>query len=144
MTDAPGSSDGDDRHSRLLGIKLRALVIEHLGREPDSVDIGAFPGGAALVADGAAWVLIDGPAARSLGGALAWALRRRAASLNVIAESDTGLLARRAARLAFPVSIWFAQERTLLRAVGEPLPACLLYTSPSPRDRQRSRMPSSA
>ena len=27
---------------------------------------------------------------------------------------------------------------------GEPLKACLLYTSPSPRDRQKSRMPSSA
>ena len=25
-----------------------------------------------------------------------------------------------------------------------PLPPCLLYTSPSPRDRQKSRMPSSA
>ena len=28
--------------------------------------------------------------------------------------------------------------------VGKPLPGCLLYTSPSPRDRTRSRMPSSA
>ena len=30
-----------------------------------------------------------------------------------------------------------------LRAEGD-LYACLLYTSPSPRDRQKSRMPSSA
>ena len=28
--------------------------------------------------------------------------------------------------------------------IGMLLPACLLYTSPSPRDRQKSRMPSSA
>ena len=28
--------------------------------------------------------------------------------------------------------------------IGEQLPGCLLYTSPSPRDRTRSRMPSSA
>ena len=28
--------------------------------------------------------------------------------------------------------------------IGEPLRPCLLYTSPSPRDRTRSRMPSSA
>jgi len=28
--------------------------------------------------------------------------------------------------------------------VGEIIDACLLYTSPSPRDRTRSRMPSSA
>ena len=27
---------------------------------------------------------------------------------------------------------------------AEQLKACLLYTSPSPRDRQKSRMPSSA
>ena len=29
-------------------------------------------------------------------------------------------------------------------AVGQPIISCLLYTSPSPRDRQKSRMPSSA
>ena len=30
------------------------------------------------------------------------------------------------------------------RCISEECPACLLYTSPSPRDRQKSRMPSSA
>ena len=30
------------------------------------------------------------------------------------------------------------------RALAERIAACLLYTSPSPRDRTRSRMPSSA
>ena len=29
-------------------------------------------------------------------------------------------------------------------SLGDPLTSCLLYTSPSPRDRQKSRMPSSA
>ena len=33
---------------------------------------------------------------------------------------------------------------TVLRAIGPEPWACLLYTSPSPRDRTRSRMPSSA
>ena len=33
----------------------------------------------------------------------------------------------------------------LISALGDPLyRLCLLYTSPSPRDRQKSRMPSSA
>ena len=36
--------------------------------------------------------------------------------------------------LAIPVLLFF----------GAPFYACLLYTSPSPRDRQKSRMPSSA
>ena len=30
------------------------------------------------------------------------------------------------------------------RFLDERVPSCLLYTSPSPRDRQKSRMPSSA
>ena len=34
--------------------------------------------------------------------------------------------------------------REFARAVKAQSAACLLYTSPSPRDRQKSRMPSSA
>ena len=41
------------------------------------------------------------------------------------------------------LKILFERQR-LLRAAGVPLFVCLLYTSPSPRDRQKSRMPSSA
>ena len=37
-----------------------------------------------------------------------------------------------------------ALDSLLERLVDVPTPACLLYTSPSPRDRTRSRMPSSA
>jgi len=113
-------TDTSERHARLLGIKLRALVAEHLGRALD-VDTSSFPHGAALVVDGAAWVLIEGDASRALGGALAWALRHGAASLDVVADTDTGLLARRAAHLDFPVSAWFVEGRTLLPAVPEPL-----------------------
>jgi hypothetical protein len=118
MTDGPAPAA--ERRSRLLGIKLRALVAEHLGLDA-SLDTEVYPSGAALVHDGAAWVLIDGPADRSLGGALAWALRHGATSLALIADRDTGLLARRAERLGFPVDVWFAQDRLLLAAVSEPL-----------------------
>ena len=39
----------------------------------------------------------------------------------------------------------FRTERSkFLMEQGIPLNTCLLYTSPSPRDRTRSRMPSSA
>ena len=37
-----------------------------------------------------------------------------------------------------------AMEESLARAAKSRYGACLLYTSPSPRDRTRSRMPSSA
>ena len=38
----------------------------------------------------------------------------------------------------------FVTQRSLLKLVGQRKSFCLLYTSPSPRDRQKSRMPSSA
>jgi hypothetical protein len=110
-----------DRRSQLLAIKLRALVAEHLGRAV--VDVPEpVAGGSAVVVDGAAWFLVDGDAHRALGGAIAWAIRRDATSLDLIAESSTGLLARRAERFAFPVAVWYPVERTLLPAVPEPLP----------------------
>ena len=37
-----------------------------------------------------------------------------------------------------------ASKSVYLDSTGTPVGACLLYTSPSPRDRQKSRMPSSA
>ena len=37
-----------------------------------------------------------------------------------------------------------AEGVKVLDAVGAKYDTCLLYTSPSPRDRQKSRMPSSA
>ena len=120
-TDARQESPNDDRRSRLLGIKLRALVAEHHGREVAAEPEG-FPSGAALVDDTAAWVLVDGPAARSLGPSLAWAIRHDATSLHLVVAHDTGLLARRAQRLSFPVTVWYPQDRTLLAVVPEPLP----------------------
>ncbi len=109
-----------NRRAQLLGIKLGVLVAEHLGRAVDQVP-EPIANGSAMVVDGAAWVLIDGPAGRSLGGALAWAIRHDATSLDLIAESDTGLLARRAERFALPIVVWYPVERTLLPAVAEPL-----------------------
>ena len=41
-------------------------------------------------------------------------------------------------------SLTFADGKTCTCLIPEPLESCLLYTSPSPRDRQKSRMPSSA
>ena len=119
-----GSSD--DRRSRLLGIKLRALVADHIGRAVEAEPEG-FPSGAALCDEAVAWVLVDGPASRSLGPALAWAIRRDAVSLQLVVEHDTGLLARRAQRLGFPVTVWYPQDRLLLPVIAEPLTA-----SPAP------------
>ena len=46
--------------------------------------------------------------------------------------------------LILPTAEGPPQPLRSIRAQQPLLPACLLYTSPSPRDRQKSRMPSSA
>jgi hypothetical protein len=114
--------DQSGRRSRLRSVKLHALVRDHLGRDVDAVP-GTFPPGAALTVDGGAWVLAEDDPARGLGPALAWALRSGATSLDLLAERDTGGLARRAAGLRFPIEVWHVDDRTLLPAVAEPLPA---------------------
>ena len=39
---------------------------------------------------------------------------------------------------------WYCAQCHGIKGKGDGINACLLYTSPSPRDRTRSRMPSSA
>ncbi len=109
------------RLARLNSIKLAALVRDHLGGQPLLV-AGEFAGGAGLRHGTDAWALLHHHPARGLGGALAWALRQGAASLHIVAEEATGLLARRAVHFAFPISVWHAEGRVLLPGVAEPLP----------------------
>jgi len=104
-----------------LGTKLRALASTHLGAAVDVEPI-EFGTGAGLVVDGAAWVIVDGPAGRTLGASLVWAIRQHARSLDVVAESGGGQLVRRAAGFDFPIRVWFAEERTLLPVVAEVAP----------------------
>jgi hypothetical protein len=109
-----------DRHGRLLGIKLRTLVREHLG--DDSVgEPSAFAPGAAVTHAGEAWVLLDDRPEQRLGAALAWALRSGASALHVIADAGTGTLARRAAEFEYPIAVWHAEGRNLWASVAEPL-----------------------
>lgn len=114
MTDAA-------RLARLNAVKLAALVRAHVGGEP-VLEPGEYGGGAALLHGHDAWVLAATDPERALGGALAWAVRRGAGALHLVAESGTGLLARRAAAFSFAVHVWHAEGRALLPAVAEPLP----------------------
>jgi hypothetical protein len=108
------------RRSALLGLKLGALVRDHAGE--GSVAAGVMVGGAALVRDGEAWVLADERPARALGPALAWMRQQGATALHLLAESDTGLLARRAEAFAVPVEVLRVEGRSLSPAEPVPLP----------------------
>ena len=115
---------GDDaeRRSRLLGLKLGALVREHLGTD-DAVTVGSWGPGAALLREREAWILAEDDPHRALGRALAWARQQHAIGLHVLAERDTGLLARRAGWFATPPRVWHIDGRQLIEAVPEPFPA---------------------
>lgn len=116
-----GGPPTSERRRKLLGIKLRALVAEHLGVATDA-EPAEFATGAGLVVDDAAWVIVDGPAGRTLGASLAWAIRQGATSLDMVAEHGGGQLARRAQAFGFPIGVWFPEERTLLPVVAEAAP----------------------
>ena len=64
-------------------------------------------------------------------------------------EGEYGYIKHPGAALAVPITkdnkvIILRQYRFAVSRYLLELPACLLYTSPSPRDMRRSRMPSSA
>ena len=110
------------RHASLAAVKLGALVREHLGQTLHNTP-GAFAGGAAFVHDGAAWVLAaDERPERALGPALAWARANGCSALNLLADSATGLLARRARLFDEPPAIWQVIGRELVVAEPAPLP----------------------
>ncbi|MEM9040318.1 MAG: hypothetical protein AAGD33_10530 [Actinomycetota bacterium] len=125
---------GEERRTLLLTAKLRGLLGDHLSESssigdaavavPDEITdlaVEAIPGGVAATVGGTAWLLVDGAAARGLGPALAWASRREVESIGLIADDALGLLARRAASLRIPVSIWTSEGRRMIRVDPEPL-----------------------
>lgn len=118
-----------ERRSRLLALKLRALVREHLGltTEPHGTP-EVFSPGAAFITDEDVWILIDGDATRSLGATLAWATRYQL-PIQLLVEHDSGLVARRAAFFAPLVTVWHIEEKLLLPAVPGPH---LPHVTPSP------------
>lgn len=70
-----------------------------------------------------AWVLLDERPERGLGPALAWARQKGASVVHVVADSGTGVLARRAAAFAEPPLVWQADGRSLHPAHADPFPA---------------------
>jgi hypothetical protein len=113
----------ESRRGRLLSLKLTALIRDHIG----AVDVAPVPFalGAAATVGGTGWVLLDDRPQSGLGPSLAWAVRAGVDRLNVLAEEGTGTLARRAEGFRLPIEVWHVDERVLLPAIAEPLPAPL-------------------
>lgn len=127
MDATAGPEDSGARRSRLLQLKLRALVDDHLSSTARSTtpvdDQPGFPPGAALLIGDQAWVLLDERPGQRLGSAIAWAVRRGATELHVLAEREHGVLARRAGEFAWPITVWRVDGRALSPAPVEPIGA---------------------
>ena len=103
------------------------------------------------VTDSASVLLCDNPGPLTLDGTNTWVLRGPGSDEMVVVDpgpDDDAHLARLAAVGRIPLVLISHRHGdhtdgidTFVAATGA---TCLLYTSPSPRDRQRSRMPSSA
>ena len=107
-----------ERRTQLLAMKLKALIgAAAAGGEP-----GQFGAGAAMMVGTHAWVLLEQQPERNLGAAVAWALRRDAVGLTVLADRNTGVLARRAAGFAFAIEVRHVEGNTHVLAASEPLP----------------------
>ena len=70
--------------------------------------------GAAMAADGQAFVLVEGD--HRLGAALAWSRRAGATEVHVIADEESGVLARQAGEFATAVHVWRTSGRDLVAA----------------------------
>lgn len=117
----------DERRSRLLTAKARALVAEHLGVESSDLEAAPIPGGAQVRAPGATWVLLD--EVRALGTAFVVADRAGGTPFHLMAEAAAGpapdvagILARRAAQFVDGPVVWAIDGRSLSPAVAAPVP----------------------
>ena len=96
-------------------------------------------------ASGTAWAAVGTPGAKAAQAA-AHAARPRVSRDRVgpIVAADAQEVAMDAAKYFIRGVTLLATDPGLQEALSRVYESCLLYTSPSPRDRTRSRMPSSA
>ena len=108
------------RRAALVGMQLSTLVADQ-GVVAVDTPVGLGGGAAVMSADGVAWVLLAEQPERGLGGALAWAVRREARSVHVLAPAGGGVLARRAVAFSMPITVAHLAGRSVQPAVPEPL-----------------------
>lgn len=118
---SPVSPLDTTRRRSLLEAKLKGLVRGRWGDVVDRSVTAPFLGGAAMAADGEAWVLAEDRPERSVGPAVAWAAKRGAATVHLLASRETGALARRATFFARPVLVWRVEGRSLEPVEPEPV-----------------------
>jgi len=100
------------------------LVASHQRRLGEGVD--RFTGvdfalGAAGIDGTTGWVLVTEAPERGLGPALLWMNKHRLKQVNVIVESNAGVLTRRARLFALDVHVWSVVGGELIAAIPDPV-----------------------
>lgn len=116
------------QRSRLLALKLRALLRAQPGEDADAYATAEFPLGAALVSPARTWILVEGGATSCLGPVLAWS-RRHDGPVELVVEAAPGPVARRARGFDLPVTVWTVESDRLVRA--EPAPHGTVRPAPA-------------
>lgn len=111
------------RRAALLSAKLAALVKARWG-EGERTPV-SFGKGAALLEEDRLWILAEDDPARSLAPAMALGARVKAATVDLLASAQAGVIARRATAFTDPPTVWAIDNTDLARAepaevVGEP------------------------
>lgn len=109
------------RRQALIAAKLRALVRDQEGDV--ALEPGTFPGGAAALAGGAAYVLAEDDPGRALGPALAWTTKQGVRTLRLFVNAAGGDLARRAAAFDLDIEVLEVEGRDAVRAEPTALPS---------------------
>jgi hypothetical protein len=113
-------SDNDaERRSRLLSLKLLALVSQQLGVDASSYAAETCGLGSAVISDDAVWILVEGDASRSLGPAIAWS-SKYARPLHLVVDNHAEMLARRASGFTMSISVWQIEDTRLRLAIAQP------------------------
>jgi hypothetical protein len=117
-----------DRHQRLLVVALEALVADRAA--PLLAATRAEPTAFGAVLCGGpterreAWVILDTrerEPEQLLGAVMAWAVRAHAAVLQIVTDTASTTLARRAAHFALDVSVWLREGRDLSLLSPQPV-----------------------
>lgn len=99
------------------------MAASQCGANTASFEAVNFPFGNAALHENVGWIYISEQHARALSPALLWAEKHNIASLNLISEFDSEVLARRAALFTRQVSVWSVHDGQVLPAVTVgPLP----------------------
>ena len=105
-------------------LRLRSLVASHQARQGLKVtelSDSEFSLGAAGIVGTSGWVFVSSSPIRGLGPALLWMNKHNLREVNVVVESDAGVMARRASLFDLHIKVWTLVGNEIVAASASPI-----------------------